>query len=612
MCGIVGLVTTESERYRRELAAMTSALRHRGPDAEGVYLFQNCGLGHRRLSIVDLQTGDQPMLDVSGKLAITFNGEIYGYKSLRQAFSNYPYQTTSDTEVIIAMYAQLGTNLLSRLPGMFAFALWDDREQALFCARDRFGEKPFYYAFGKNNEFLFASEIKSILASGLVDPILDRESLAFYLQNFYVHPYRTIYENVFTLPPAHMLRFSRGQLFVNRYWELPEMQDRIDLNSAIEEFSRLLDQAVGKQLIADVPVGSFLSGGLDSSTIVALASQHQNKVKTFSFAFEMDSELPFAREVASLYETDHIELSDKSINVGKVLLSMQHVYDEPFADTSAIPTYLISKMAREHVKVVLTGDGADELLGGYSWWYSRLLRMENMSSWKALFYKAVFRSLRISNQLNRRISPSLMNALDAVRLRQDYTSIAEAHNGIRKRFTDEELNYLGLSPPKEQKLILSRYHSYNVDDALRMDIENWMAGDILVKIDRASMIHGLELRAPFLDVDFASFCISLPTRLKLTSAEDKLILRKAFSFLWPESVRKRPKMGFSAPWDDWFNRKSVRLLVHDYLQSPQLKIFDLIDYNRCQSIVAESGLQTWILLVLSLWMESHDFSHGSI
>ena len=609
MCGITGIVAPGVRRYESELSAMTTTLGHRGPDAEGTYMFQNCGLGHRRLSIVDLVSGQQPMLDPTSTLAVIFNGEIYGYNDIRATCLDYPFQTTSDTEVILALYTREGKNCASKLPGMFAFALWDDQEQLLYCARDRFGEKPFYYAFGKNGEFLFASEIKAILASGLIEPIIDKNALTFYLQRFYVHPHQTIYKNIFTLPPAHMLCYTNGNLTVDRYWALPELNDNIDLHEAKEEFDRLLNNAVAKQLVADVPVGAFLSGGLDSSTIVAYASNHQARIKTFSFGFENGvNELPFARDVANQYNTEHIELSDSKTDIGELLFTMQQVYDEPFGDTSNIPTYLISKLAREHIKVVLTGDGGDELLGGYSWWYPPLQRMAQLNAQKMLFYRMLFRATRISHRLNRRVSSSLRDVLHAMDLRRRYPSVAAAHYYQRQHFSREDLEKLGLHVPALDHSFFEQYNSGTVDDAMRMDIETWMAGDILVKIDRASMAHGLELRAPFLDVDFASFCISLPSRLKITSDTDKHIMREACSTLWPESIRNRSKVGFGVPFDDWFNRNAVRMLVDDYLGQPQRKIFQLIDFDQSRTITNQSTIQTWILLVLSLWMENHKFS----
>ncbi len=384
MCGIAGIVAPEADRYRPALEHMVAALRHRGPDGSGTHVFPGCTLGHTRLSIVDLTTGDQPMLAADGTLAITFNGEIYGFREIKQRLRDYQFHTTSDTEVILALYQTYGENYLQYLPGMFAFAIWDERQQALFAARDRFGEKPFYYAWGSGGEFLFASEIKSLTASGLLQPKISRESLVHYLRYLYVHPHRTIYSNVFVLPPAHGLRLKGTQLSVERYWQLPATTEVLSEQDAIAEFRRLFERAVERQLIADVPVGSFLSGGLDSSSVVAVASRNYPGLKTFSFGFrDSINELPFARQIADLYDTDHVELEDQQTDIAELLIEMARVYDEPFADSSNIPTYLISQAARCYGKVVITGDGGDELLAGYDFWYRAIWEMERSKAYPA-------------------------------------------------------------------------------------------------------------------------------------------------------------------------------------------------------------------------------------
>jgi asparagine synthase (glutamine-hydrolysing) len=377
MCGIAGIVADSPRGYEDRVWEMVNCLGHRGPDGSGVHIFDNCILGHTRLTIVDLETGSQPMLCALTDVGVTFNGEVYGYKTIRAAIPDYPFRTKSDTEVLLALYHHHGRSLPEKLPGMFSFAIWDNRMRELFCARDRFGEKPFYYAQGARGEFLFASEIKALLASGLVTPVLDEEAVAHYMKYLYVHPHRSIYRNIHALPPAHYLRYAEGKIQVERYWTLPDTDSKIELPEAADQFRMLFEQAVSRQLVADVPVGAFLSGGLDSSTVVAVASRFCPKLHTYSFAFEDSvSELPFAREVAARYRTEHVELADDTVDIAELLVAMQQVYDEPFADSSNIPTYMISRLAREHTKVILTGDGGDELLAGYPW-YRPLLE-----SWK--------------------------------------------------------------------------------------------------------------------------------------------------------------------------------------------------------------------------------------
>lgn len=606
MCGIAGIVADNSKKYEKELAKIVDSLKHRGPDGGGDYFFKNCALGHRRLSIVDLAGGGQPMLSSDGRLGVVFNGEIYGYKEIKEKLVDYKFQTTSDTEVILALYEKHGDDFLKYLPGMFAFALWDDNNKKLVCARDRFGEKPFYYAFGKNGEFIFASEIKAIIASGLIRPFLDLESVSCYLKHLYIYPTRTIYKNIHILPAAHQLIYQNGKIEIKRYWNLPAVNNEIEIDEAIPIFKKLLNQAVERQLVADVPVGAFLSGGLDSSTIVAVVSQYKKNLQTFSFAFrDSIDETLFAREIAEKYQTNHIKLFDDQEDLGELLIKMQEIYDEPFGDSSNIPTYLLSKLARQHTKVVLTGDGGDELLGGYGWYKPFLFINEKSGNlWRSEFMRFIARAARrfTSNQF-------FYQKFLGARFAKEFPSAIEAHSlGQDVIFNNNELKSLGLESVKEGKLYKSSWpETNNLDDIFRADLENYMPGDILVKTDRASMANGLELRAPFLDVDFASFCISLPYQLKVSKKSDKIILRKAMSDLWTPSIQKRTKQGFGAPIKKWLKEKSLVNLKNDYLCNPQRKIFDIISFNAVQPFIAKNNYKTWSLLVLSLWAEKHIF-----
>jgi len=603
MCGIAGIVAPEANSYRPALERMVAALRHRGPDGSGIHMFPGCALGHTRLSIVDLTTGEQPMLAADGTLAITFNGEIYGFREIRQQLEDYRFHTTSDTEVILALYQIYGKNFLQHLPGMFAFALWDEREQTLIAARDRFGEKPFYYAWGPRGEFLFASEIKALSASGLLKPKISRESLVHYLRYLYVHPHRTIYSNVFVLPPAHSLWLKGGQVSVEKYWELPVTREPLSVPEAVTEFRRLFEKAVERQLIADVPVGSFLSGGLDSSSVVAVASPAYPGLKTFSFGFrDSINELPFAREIAELYGTEHIELEDQQTDIAELLVEMARVYDEPFADSSNIPTYLISQAARRYGKVVITGDGGDELLAGYEGWYRPLWEMERSRAYPVRAIPLLQRATRLSSRMGLQSPNAWQQIIRGTERRKDFDSIMQMHSAQMQQFSDGELRQLGFNG--EATASEPAQFADNLDGVLREDLSNYMPGDILVKTDRASMAHGLELRTPYLDVDFASFCISLPSRLKMTPEQDKWILRRSYSESWTESIRGRKKCGFGAPVDQWLKRDSVVNLKARILDNPAHSLFTLLPFEATRPFVARDNYQTWILLTLGLWLES--------
>ena len=571
MCGIVAIVTPERRlSSAAEATRMVTALRHRGPDRQAIHSFGRCTLGTARLSIVDIVGGDQPILSTDGQTGVTFNGAIYGFREIKTTLAGYPFKTATDTEVILALYDQYGDNFLSHLPGMFAFALWDERRQALVCARDRFGEKPLYYAHGAQGEFLVASEIKALLTSGLIDPVLNRQAISHYLQRLHVHPTQTIYANVHVLPPAHVLRLHDGRLEVVRYWEPPNSAEGMTMPAAAGRFRELFDAAVQKQLVADVPVGVFLSGGVDSSTVAAVASRHTQGLKTFSFGFRegVENELPFARGMSERYGTRHFELTDDDVDVPALLWRMQDIYDEPFGDSSSIPTFLISEFARRHVTVVLGGDGADELLGGYLYWSRDLLK-----------------------------APA-----DARSLVHRY-----AHRD-RVYFTPEEQRQMGQAVETDSLTDFGRYRTGAVGDMLRFDMELYLPGDVLVKTDRASMASSLELRAPFLDVDLASFCLSLPDHLKVDDEREKLVLRHAYENLWTPGIQNRAKQGFGGPMPEWLASPELAELKRDWLGDRNQAIFGVLDFNGVQPFVELNNQQTWSLLVLALWMSRHPCS----
>jgi len=608
MCGIAGIVSPRVSERQPALEAMLRAIAHRGPDGSGTHLFPSGALlGHRRLAIVDLEGGKQPMLNADGTHGITFNGEIYGYQALRKAHMDYPFQTTSDTEVMLAMYRARGPAFVEHLPGMFAFALWDDTRRRLLCARDRFGEKPFFYAFSSSGDFVFASEIKALLASGLIEPRIRTHSVVHYLQRQYVHPHRTIYENVHVLPPGHVLLLENGRVSVQPYWQLPATRDEISFEAAVEEFRRLMHQAVSRQLIADVPVGAFLSGGLDSTTIVHAASRVVPDIMSFSFDFlGTHSEIQYARDSARKFGTTHIELAADTVDVPAMLQELCSVYDEPFADSSAIPTYLLAREARRHVKVALTGDAGDELLGGYAW-YKPLAWMENrnvtFASWQvARIVSRIARSLSLRSAV--RAEERALGLGAVVR----GIPVLEAHKRQLEFFPDSMLGELGFSPEviRGAQEADAQAGASTLDACMRYDISDYMPGDILTKVDRAAMAHGLELRAPFLDVELAQFCISLPSRMKVDTDRDKILLRAAFQDAWPPSVRSRRKQGFGAPVAEWLREPGVVALIERHLLGKNAALGALVPQDRLRALVARaSSYQVWALLALGIWCDAH-------
>lgn len=605
MCGISAIVGPSADGTVAGLDRMVLALAHRGPDGQAAEYLPGCALGHTRLSIIDLECGAQPMADVTGRYRITFNGEIYNYAELRDELliQGARFRTHSDTEVVLAACAHWGAAALEKFRGMFAFAIWDTTERVLFAARDLFGEKPLYYAPSTDGGLILASEIKALIASGHVSTELDLSAVDAYLAFGYVPPATSIYQAIRPLPPGHWMRWQDGRLALHRYWA-PRLETRgIGLDDAAETLRSLLRQAVKRQMVADVPVGAFLSGGLDSTSVVALMQGVNSRpVQTFSVGFgEEINELPYARAVARRYATEHHEVDLGAPPVGAMLERMAEVHDEPFADPSSIPTYLISQFARTHVKVVLGGDGGDEMFGGYGWYPMLALSDEVVGSRAEWFVlRALSRALRErSRALHRR-------------------SVAA---GLSARWPDmwlrAAMNQVYISSSRRQALWGTRFRSVPAFDiahtdvagpavgglnrAFYFDLTTYLPGDILVKVDRASMAHGLETRAPFLDRDLAEFALSLPACLKVdTGGRTKIVLRQACEQFWPDEVRARGKHGFGAPYKRWLQIPEVQSLAARVFRAggPLRALLPGISTS-----TPGHRYETWTLLTLGLWLE---------
>ncbi len=585
MCGIAGIVgKAAGAKHSTTVQSMTDAIAHRGPDGAGLQSFENCVLGHRRLSIVDLTTGQQPMM-LNQHISIVFNGEIYGYQELRKRIK-YDWQTTSDTEVVMALYEQhKNIRMLKQLNGMFAFAIWDEKEQQLFAARDRFGEKPFYFTTATSGEFIFASELKAIVASKQVTLELDKDSLAHYLTHLYVAPNKTIYKNVHVLPAGHCLTLKNGNIIIEKYWEIPKINNTITFEDAKDEVLRLLTESVKKQLVADVPVGCFLSGGLDSSVVTALAALNStSKITALSFAFnDSDNELDYSSLLAEQYKLHNPMIFAEAIVVADFIDQMHDIYDEPFADSSNIATFVISKKAAKDFKVVLTGDGGDELFGGYTNWYRSLYNFEHPTGIKQ----------RVKNWVKK---------LNNSKYRTN--NMLNMHVGQNSYFTATEISAL-IGETKILRIIDDIDIVNDLNGVMQMDVYDYMPGDILVKTDRAAMAAGLELRAPFLDVPFAEFCLSLPYQFKIDKTDDKIILKKAVGHLLPEKILTRSKRGFGAPIQDWMQQPKTAALVKTIINNPNAKIYSFVNAAAAKKHLANNDYKAWAILNLAIWMEKH-------
>jgi asparagine synthase (glutamine-hydrolysing) len=590
MCGIAAVVGGDPRTTAAAVERMLDALEHRGPDGRGTAVLDGCVLGSTRLAVVDPPGSDQPLAAPASGATVVFNGEVYGHRRFRDQLA-WPWRTRGDTEVLLALHARHGEDLCVHLPGMFAFALWDAPRRRLLVGRDRFGEKPLYWCHGDHGEVVVASELKAVVASGLVTPHLDPTALGHVLRQGWVPADRSIYRNVSVLPPAHRLVVSGEGALTQRYSHPPaagSTPSPPDATTAADQLRAHLDQAVADQLVSDVPVGAFLSGGLDSSIVTALAAAQTSDLRTFSFVFdgeEESSEEPFARLQAERSGTWHRTVRSGDLAVADLLRRLQAVWDEPFADSSALPTYLLCQAAREEVTVVLTGDGADELLGGY------------------LGFSRSF--------LTSQAPEAYAEALTAGPIATD--ALARAYVDHRRYLSAGEESALGLSlgePPVD----LSAYATGTLEDVLRFDLDTYLPGDVLVKTDRASMAHGLELRSPFLDVHVASFCLSLPTPLKVTADADKVVLREAAAGLVAPEVIARPKQGFGGPLTSWWQRADLLELRHDLLDAPSSPLRSHVDGAGLDALLAapvqdwRTAQQHWNLLVAAAWLEAHPIS----
>lgn len=610
MCGIAGFFHTKKSADPALLSAMLDAIRHRGPDDQGLYTEGGCGIGMRRLSIIDLNTGHQPIANEDESCWIVFNGEVYNYQGLRQQLlaKGHRFRTNSDTETILHLYEEYGTDCVARLEGMFAFVIWDSKRRQMLLARDRFGKKPLYYATGPAG-LHFASEIKCLRAAGI--PLeVNEEGLKLYFQFSYIPDPHSAFKGVRKLEPGHWMTYGvrDGSIVKQQYWKLPppveDEPKNFDGPAHLEQLRNLFDAAVRQRLIADVPLGAFLSGGIDSSLVVAsMAMQSGSPVKTFSVGFEEAAynELPYARMVAEQYGADHHEIIVKPKTTDLVHKLIHH-FDEPFGDSSALPTFIVSEFTVGHVKVALSGDGGDELFGGYS----RFAEAPKLERWSKL---PGF--MRSAGNLLAELIP--------------YTSYGKnyLHAVTRPTFLDRYLE-INFSPYHLRRQLLKPRWMLPMESQQpslagagpMSQAEYWEAtvnlpGDMLVKVDRMSMAASLEVRCPMLDHHLAEFAAGLPHSWRIRDGKGKYALLAALSGRLPAGILNRPKQGFALPIASWF-RGELRPLLDEYLLSKTF--FDrgivnppfvrhLIDEH--QSGRRENDYWLWNLLMLELWFRDY-------
>jgi len=577
MCGITTIAGSTFDKNRYRTNAMLNELEHRGPDGTGECVFPQCWLGNQRLAIVDLKKGNQPMSN--GKLAITFNGEIYNYRELRVqlAKDGYNFQTDSDTETILIAYRKWGYDCPKKLDGIFSFAIWDDERKELFVARDRLGKKPLYY-FLDSGTILLASEIKSILASGVVKPLLDCKAIDNYLRLMYIPPWKSVYGNIYQVPPAHCGIFKDGKLKLKRYWEISYHPINIPYQEAKAEVRRIIINAVKKRISAsDVEVGILISGGIDSSLIALIAANELGyPLKAFSVNYDGLDELPFAQQVCQKTGSKHFITHIDNCLVGELDKVIAY-FDEPHADTSDFPQHLLSQLTAKEVKVALSGDGADELFLGYKWHVAgKIPKQENTDAPADLFYERLNSVCAFPPSLRLALwnSPTMLN--DDI-----------AAEGI----------YENIINPIEKVMLF--------------DLTSHLPGQILSKIDRAGMMHGLEIRSPFLDIDLVDFVYNLPYEYKVCNGVQKYILRDILSDYMPPDFTRRNKQGFGAPIEIWLNNAVTKEYVYDNLGSCAKirSIFSGKGIDEClggfyvnERRHERAAQRLWVLLCLERWM----------
>lgn len=617
MCGIAGFAdltprhgTLDSDRAR--LQAMCDVMRHRGPDDEGLYVEPGAALGMRRLSIIDLSTGHQPIHNEDRSVWVVFNGEIYNYRELRDALeaSGHTFYTASDTETIVHGYEEWGEQVFSKLQGMFAIAIWDARERTLLIARDRTGIKPLYFGEG-NGRLFFGSEAKCLLVNPEIDREIDLAALDHYLAYLYTPRDRAIFCGIRKLPPGHYLKLRDGRLSTERYWQLPIVEAfRGTERDALDELERTLSAAVQSHMLSDVPLGAFLSGGIDSSVVVALMTRASTEpVRTFAIGFDESAfnELPHARRVAEHLGTEHHEFVVQP-DAAAILDRLIWHFDEPFADSSAIPTWYVSELARRHVTVVLSGDGGDELFGGYDRYlphprvesFDRLVpgvgRAMASAAWRALPHgmkgKNFLRHVARDAQGRYLDSMTFFHADERGDLLLPEVRRALGTWDAEALFREPFDRLAGLPFPAQM---------------MAFDFETYLPEDCLTKVDRMSMAHSIESRVPLLDHLVVEFAASLPIDMKINAGRRKHLLKKLAYRLVPRELLDRPKQGFGVPIGHWF-RGSLRDVCGDVLRSAEARQRGYFNPVFVDRILDEHlagkrdhSLRLWQLVVFELW-----------
>lgn len=624
MCGITGIFAFNlvGKFNKVNVAAATMSLEQRGPDHQNIYNDAWVALGHRRLSIIDTSAiAHQPMWDESERYCIVFNGEIFNYRELRAQLESagVKFNSQSDTEVLLNLYIREKEKCLQKLNGFFAFCVYDKEEQSFFIARDRYGVKPLLYVFDED-KFLFASEMKSIIQYG-IDKTIDYTSLHTFLQLNYIPAPSTIFKNVKKLLPGHYLTIANSQLSIANYYSISKEENKtIGYEDAKQKLKTLLDASVQRRLISDVPLGAFLSGGIDSSVITALASKHKPDLHTFSIGFKDEKffdETHYAKLVADHFKTDHTIFSLNNDDLYEHVHDILNYIDEPFADSSAINVYILSKQTRKHATVALSGDGADEMLAGYNK-HAAFYRSFN----PGVKEKAVSALSPLWNLVPQSRSNALANkARQFARFAEGMKLSPQERYWRWASFADETQSLNLFTPHAAEQLSNEQYrerkaeilkhigNTGSMNEILRTDTELVLPNDMLTKVDLMSMANGLEVRTPFLDVEVVNFIFSLPEDFKINNNLRKRVLQDAFRDVLPAELYNRPKKGFEVPLLKWFRKEMKSMIVNDLLSKELIEqqgIFKYVEIEKLKTQLFSSNpgdvhARIWGLIVFQFW-----------
>jgi asparagine synthase (glutamine-hydrolysing) len=637
MCGIIGFQNkNDLISHHDDLLKAITAIQHRGPDAEGCFIEETAGigLGHRRLSIIDLSAaGHQPMHSVNQDAVIVYNGEVFNFRDVRSQLEakGYKFYSQTDTEVILNAYLEWGEDCLQHFIGMFALAIWDRRKRRLFLARDRLGIKPLYYYY-RNHSLIFASELKALMAFRGFSRTVDDEALALYLHYQYIPAPRTIFKDTYKLLPGHYMVYEGGEPAIRSYWKTPNYNSDsgfFEEQEALNELDRLFSQAVSDRLVSDVPIGALLSGGIDSSLVVALMQKASSSaVRTFSIGFRETNynEAPWASRIAAHLGTQHTELVVESDQALEIIPRLPDVYDEPFADSSAIPTCLVSQLTRSHVKVALSGDGGDEQFAGYvRYWMTR-----TMTDWLTRIPAGIRKpaALALDRLPARWVESFYLPWRDFLPQRFRVANFADKWQKLILQLGSDQISELyrmticlwsareiidliGQGPPQSRfEAAFEESASWPILSSLmHVDQNTYLPDCMLTKVDRASMAVGLEVRVPLLDHRVVEFSARLPETMKYHHGGGKRILKKLLARYVPPSLFERPKMGFGVPIDSWL-RGPLKALLLDYLSAERLKKEGLFNQNVLNQKIHEHlngqcnhHYRLWAILMWEMWRE---------